>query len=448
MFSRLEFRWSGDEIKAIAAIQPARNKAPRSGDSRSISEMGTSSELTQRDAETIFLSSIAAIFVNSETTSYKFQTLVRLLRDYFGDPKVKYEPERIAEGMYNKLSILKARPAFIAAVKADPSMLFDSDDDQTRFRKCMDLVGSHAATVERIDGSEIGSEVLFRGNDVMANLNIGSGPAALFKPAEEIQTKEQLYSHLLTLFGLQSDVQEVPNRGIVSMDWIAAEALFAARENIGVTQESIVHILMQRPDRAFLYCYLFGTKNPQMPQEYQTVALRFEQIYQKTRQLGLQNPITLERLRGWTPEHGAKNPEKVNGGFQGDTIFFQEMLFESIDGVKKADPEFNKKAVDAVALVRGEPVLFMDTLRKLADILSRKERNLPFPKNDTTDQWSEVQEQLIEALSSHPQKHRILTGRWFDASAALNPDYQVDQAAVQYYIYANKALLSANTMVQ
>lgn len=441
------FRWQNEEFATIAAIQPKKGKrTPIAEQQTRVVEQERLVELTQHDIDTIFLSSIAAIFIRSDKNSFKFKTLVDLLRRYLGDSKVQHQPEEIEEANYNQLTSLQARPAVIAALKADASLLFDSADNSARFRRILELVHSQVGDADRIDGSQIGTEALFRGNDVMANLDIGKGNNPLFKPPREIVTKEQLHEYLIKLFDL--DTISSGETTTISMEWKAAEALYAARENVGVTQESTVRIQMQRPDRAFLYCYLFGTKNPSLPADYQEMAERFEQIYLRMQHQGLKSPAALERLRGWTPENGAKDPEKVNGGFQGDTIFFQEILFNSIDGVKKETSEFEAEATHAVALVRGEPVLFMDTLRKLADILSRKERNLPFPENATTQQWREVQGQLVDVFSDHPQKDAIFSGHWFDASSERNPSYQIDEAAILFYIYANKALLLPPTMVQ
>ncbi len=441
------FRWSRNELEAIVAIQPkARTTEPFSQPRMSAIESESQTQLSQHDVDTIFLSSIAAIFIRSEPNSFKFDSLIRLLRGYFGDSKVQHQPEEIDETQYNKLPTIQARPAVIAAMKADASLLFNSVDEDARFKVILELLRSHEKAPERIDGSEIGTEVLFRGNDVMANLDIGNGITSLFKPPSEIQTKTQLFDYLVAHF--EQDAEDAVQPSLITMDWKAAEALYAARENVGVTQESTIRILMQRPDRAFLFCYLFGTKDPSMPPEYQATARKFESIYQRVKLEGDRTPEVMERLRGWTPEHGAKNPEKVNGGFQGDTIFFQELLFESIDGIHKASPEFEGKAATAVALVRGEPVLFMDTLRKLADILSRIDRNLPFPENETTLQWREVQDQLADVFSHHPQRETIFSGRWFDASPDRNPNYHIDVAAIRFYVYAHKALLLPPTMLQ
>lgn len=441
------FRWAPSEWETIVAIQPRAltSEQPKTH-AKTTQEIEPVASFSQYDIDTIFLSSIAAIFVRSEPNSFKFETLMKLLRDYFGNSKVLHQKEEIDEADYNKTPVFGGQPVLIAAMKADASLLFDSANEEVRFKRILELLQSQVDSEGRIDGSEIGTEVLFRGNDVMANLDVGHGRIPLFKPPQEIETKEQMFDYLVAHFEL--DTFESVNPSQISMDWKAAEALYAARENVGVTQESTVRILLQRPDRAFLFCYLFGTQNPSMPAEYRLMAKRFEQIYETTIQQGNNNPKMLERLRGWTPKHGAKDPQKVNGGFQGDTIFFQEILFDSIDGTDKSKPEFEQKAKEAVALVRGEPVLFMDTLRKLADLLSRIDRNLPFPENETTLQWREVQLQMAEVFAQHPQKEAIFSGRWFDASAERNPNYQIDIAAVRFYVYANKALLLPPTMLQ
>ncbi|MBP9700735.1 hypothetical protein KBD71_05660 [Candidatus Woesebacteria bacterium] len=442
------FRWDADAIAAIAFIQPRRSIEADGVALEPLAERKSEPESPQRNADVVFLSSIAAIVSRSDKSSYKFQQLVELLRPYVGEELILNKSEEIPEAEYNWLSSIQARPAMIAALKADASLLFSTVDDRERFKQVMSFVQSQATSTERMAISRIGSDALFRGNDVMARMIVDGEQSSLFKPAKQIDTKEKLFDYLQCVFHIKTKVPDSNQTTDISMEWIAAEALFAARDNIGVTKEAKVQINLKRPDAAFLYCYLFGTRKPDMPEAFRDTAAKFDSIFNSVRLRGDKDESILERLRGWTPEEGAKNPEQVNGGFQGDTIFFEELLFDSINGIRKDHPDFQDAAANAVSLVRGAPVLFMETLRTLADILSRNERNLPFPENESTAQIRQVLSELRETFSNHPNRDQIFAGRWFDASEERNIDYHIDMDAALYYAYASRALLLSDTMLQ
>lgn len=295
-------------------------------------------------------------------------------------PDLFYPAETVEEKAFNTLACLEANSQRIAAIKA---MLFDETQSRETVNPfgCLDIERAH---------------------DVITAIGNGKEKEPQFKPAPGT-SKEEIVNQLretLDRFSTQTESGEV-----VLLTWEATDALYERNNEIGVGVKGTATYWIEKPSDAFLYCMYFGTERilqtdpEEVPKEYRKMARAFTAIAkQGTPYCPAGTEAHAERLRGWTQENGVISHCDINGGFQGDSLFIEELLGLQINGVDKQDPQFHKQMQQAVDMVMGKAVYFDQAFRALTETIRTVRSRVVLEQTEEEREFQKAMETVQEFL--------------------------------------------------